>query len=167
MQALVLNAYGGVEHLAVLDVPEPSIRRPDEVLLRMQRASLNHLDLWVLKGLPGVEHDFPHIMVGDGAGIVEAVGEGVTDLEVGDRVMINPGVSCYACEMCLAGEHSLCVSYRLLGEHLPGSAAEYMVVPARNCARVPEGMGWDQAAAFSLVTLTAWRQVSGTWLGGA
>jgi NADPH:quinone reductase-like Zn-dependent oxidoreductase len=71
--------------------------------------------------------------------------------------MINPGVSCYRCDMCRAGEHSLCVQYRLLGEHLSGTAAEYIVVPARNCAPVPDGMPWDQAAGFSLATLTAWR----------
>ena len=160
MKALVLNAYGGVEHLAVTDVPVPRLEHPDQVLLRIHRASLNHLDLWVLRGLPGVEHEFPHIMLGDGAGVVERVGEAVTEFAVGDRVMINPGVSCYRCEMCLAGQHSLCSTYRLFGEHLPGSAAEFMVVPAHNCAPVPPDMGWDQAAAFSLVTLTAWRMLT-------
>jgi NADPH:quinone reductase-like Zn-dependent oxidoreductase len=99
-------------------------------------------------------------MVGDGAGVIEQVGDAVTEFAVGDRVMINPGVSCYRCEMCLAGQHSLCSSYRLFGEHLPGSAAQFMVAPARNCALVPPDMGWDQAAAFSLVTLTAWRMLS-------
>jgi len=160
MKALVLNAYGGVEHLAVADIPTPRLERPGDVLLRMHRASLNHLDLWVLGGLPGVEHQFPHIMVGDGAGVVEQVGQGVTTLTVGDRVMLNPGVSCYRCDMCLAGEHSLCSSYRLFGEHLSGSAAEYMIVPAHNCGLVPSDMGWDQAAAFSLATLTAWRMLT-------
>jgi len=157
MKALVLNAYGGIEHLAVDDIPRPSITEPDQVLLRMHRAALNHLDLWVLKGLPGIEHSFPHVMVGDGAGVVAEVGDGVDHVGVGDRVMINPGVSCYRCDMCLAGEHSLCVRYQLLGEHLSGTAAEYVVVPARNCAPVPDGMPWDQAAGFSLVNLTAWR----------
>jgi NADPH:quinone reductase-like Zn-dependent oxidoreductase len=160
MKALVLNAYGGTEHLTVADVPIPHLENPGHVLIRMHRASLNHLDLWVLQGLPGVEHEFPHIMVGDGAGVIEQVGDAVTEFAVGDRVMINPGVSCYQCEMCLAGEHSLCSSYRLFGEHLTGSAAEFMVVPASNCALVPPNMGWDQAAAFSLVTLTAWRMLS-------
>lgn len=153
----MLNAYGGIEHLAVADVPEPRLTEPGQVLLRMHRAALNHLDLWVLRGLPGVEHAFPHVMVGDGAGVVADAGAGVDQLVVGDRVMINPGVSCHRCDMCRAGEHSLCVQYQLLGEHLSGTAAEYIVVPARNCAPVPEGMPWDQAAAFSLVTLTAWR----------
>ncbi|MEE8478262.1 MAG: alcohol dehydrogenase catalytic domain-containing protein, partial [Gemmatimonadales bacterium] len=112
MKALVLNAYGGIEHLAVEDVPEPPLIEPDHVLLRMHRAALNHLDLWVLRGLPGVEHTFPHVMVGDGAGVVAEAGTAVDHLGVGDRVMINPGVSCYRCDMCRAGEHSLCVQYR-------------------------------------------------------
>ena len=157
MKALVLNAYGGIEHLAVDDIPRPSITEPDQVLLRMHRAALNHLDLWVLKGLPGIEHTFPHVMVGDGAGVGAEVGAAVDHVGVGDRVMINPGVSCHQCDMCRAGEHSLCVRYQLLGEHLSGTAAEYVVVPARNCAPVPDGMPWDQAAGFSLVNLTAWR----------
>ena len=157
MKALVLNSYGGIEHLAVDDIPQPSLTRPDQVLLRMHRAALNHLDLWVLKGLPGIEHTFPHVMVGDGAGVIAEAGAAVDQLGVGDRVMINPGVSCYRCDMCRAGEHSLCVQYRLLGEHLSGTAAEYVVLQARNCAPIPDGMPWDQAAGFSLVTLTAWR----------
>ena len=157
MKALVLNAIGGMEHLAVADIPDPRPTAPDDVLVRIQRASLNHLDLWVVRGLPGVEYAFPHVMLGDGAGIVAAVGEAVEHVAVGDRVMLNPGVSCYRCAMCRAGEHSLCTSYRLLGEHGPGTAAEYLVVPARNCAPVPDGMPWEKAAAFSLATLTAWR----------
>jgi len=157
MKALVLNATGGMEHLEVATVPDPEITARDEVLLRMQRASLNHLDLWVVRGLPGVEYTFPHVMVGDGAGVVAEAGAAVEHIAVGDRVMINPGVSCHRCPMCRAGEHSLCTSYRLLGEHLPGTAAEFLVVPARNCLHVPDGMPWDEAASFSLATLTAWR----------
>ncbi|MGH2608634.1 MAG: zinc-binding dehydrogenase, partial [Tepidiformaceae bacterium] len=91
-----------------------------------------------------------------------AVGDGVTGLAPGDRVMLNPGVSCHACEFCRAGEHSLCVTYRILGEHLPGTLAERIVVPQPNVARIPAlepALTWPEAAAFSLVTLTAWRMV--------
>lgn len=157
MKALVLEALGGIDNLALADIPQPAVTAPDQVLLRMHRAGLNHLDLWVLPGLPRVEYRFPHVMAGDGAGVVAEVGSAVTKVAVGDRVMINPGVSCYHCDMCLAGEHSLCRSYRLLGEHLPGTAAEYVVVPAVNCAPVPQEMSWDQAGVYSLATLTAWR----------
>ena len=91
---------------------------------------------------------FPHIVAGDAAGTVEAVGPAVTGLEPGQRVMVNPGLSCYRCEWCLAGEHSLCETYRLLGEHVPGTAAELLVVPAVNVAMVPDAMGWPEAAAL-------------------
>lgn len=87
------------------------------------------------------------------------VGEAVTGWRIGDRVMLNPGVSCYACEFCLAGEHSLCVTYKLLGEHLPGTFAEEIVVPAYNLAALPRERSWAEGAAFSLVTLTAWRML--------
>ena len=102
-------------------------------------------------------------MVGaDGAGVVESVGPNVTTVKSGERVMINPGISDYDCEFCQAGEHSLCVKYRLLGEHLPGTMAEFVTVPAQNVARIPvllPVLGFAEAAAFSLVTLTAWRMV--------
>ncbi len=161
MRALVLTALGGPEQLAVLDVPDPAPPGPEDVLVRIRCAALNHLDLFVLGGLPGIRFDFPHVVGADGAGVVEAVGSGVQDVAPGDRVMINPGLSCHRCEVCLAGEHSLCATYGLLGEHAPGTAAERLVVPARNLARVPDGMPWDQAAAFSLATLTAWRMLVG------
>lgn len=159
MRALTLTQLGGLEHLVVQEVPEPVVASPTDVLVRIRAAALNHLDLFVVKGLPGVQYSFPHVMGGDGAGVVEAVGPAVRAVRPGDRVMINPGISCHACDPCLDGEHSLCTTYRLLGEHLPGSIAEYLVVPERNLARVPDGMPWPEAAAFSLATLTAWRML--------
>jgi NADPH:quinone reductase-like Zn-dependent oxidoreductase len=160
MRALTLSQHGGVENIAVRDVPGPASPGPDDVLVRIKAAALNRLDLFVLGGLPGVRLDFPHIMAGDGAGSVEAVGSAVTEWKRGDRVMINPGLSCYRCPSCEAGEHSLCETYRLLGEHVPGTAAELVVVPWRNLGRVPDNMDWPQAAAFSLATLTAWRMLT-------
>jgi len=160
MKALVVHAIGDMDQLAVAEVADPILEAPGDVVIRMARAALNHLDLWVVRGLPGVEYTFPHVMVGDGAGEVVEVGREVEGVAVGDRVMINPGVSCYHCSMCRAGEHSLCATYRLLGEHLPGTAAEYVVVPARNCGPVPAAMPWEEAAAFSLATLTAWRMLT-------
>jgi NADPH:quinone reductase-like Zn-dependent oxidoreductase len=160
MRALALDAAGGIEHLAVRELPEPSIRRPDEVRIRVRAAAYNHLDIWVANGLPGLEIRMPHIVGSDAAGTVESIGAAVTDFAPGDRVMINPGLSCGACEACAGGDEPLCRSFRILGEHTPGVAAEYAVVPQRNLARVPDGMPWDRAAAFSLVTLTAWRMLT-------
>ncbi len=160
MKALVLTGPGGADRLTVTDVRTPVVAKPDDVLVRVRAAGLNHLDLFVLGGLPGITHEWPHIMVGDGAGVVEAVGVAVDNVRVGDRVMMNPGISCMQCEWCEAGEHSLCDTYQLLGEHRAGTAAEYIVLPAHNLAVIPDSMPWDQAAAFSLANLTAWRMLT-------
>lgn len=164
MRACVLRASGNLDQIAIADVPDPSAPGPGEVRIAVRAAALNHLDLFVIRGLPGVEYRFPHILGADAAGVVDAVGPGVTRLRPGDRVMLNPGISCYACEYCRQGEHSLCIRYRLLGEHLPGTMAERVVVPEPNVAAIPgvlPPIEWAEAAAFSLVTLTAWRMVVG------
>ena len=144
-----------------MELPRPEIRRADEVLIRVRAAALNRLDLWMTAGLPGVAPTFPFIVGSDGAGEVEEVGADVQRVRPGDRVMINPGISCDRCPACEDGEESECREFRLMGEHRSGTAAEYVVVPAANLAPVPEGMPWAQAAAFSLATLTAWRMLAG------
>ena len=162
MRACVLTATGGIDKLQVIQVPDAPPPGPEEVRVALRAAALNHLDLFVADGLPGTADRFPWVMGADGAGTIEAVGPGVTTLHAGDRVMLNPGISDYSCEFCRAGEHSLCVNYRLLGEHLPGTLTELITVPAHNVARVPNlspGLSWGEAAAFSLVTLTAWRML--------
>ena len=160
MRALTLDGVGGLEHLAVRDVPAPSIVAPDDVLIRVRAAALNRLDIFVANGLPGITLDFPHVVGADAAGVVEAVGPAVDSVKPGDRVMVNPGISCGTCARCRAGEQPLCDRFALLGEHRPGTVAEQLVVPAANLRLVPEAMGWAQAAAFSLVTLTAWRMLT-------
>lgn len=144
------------------DVPTAPTPGPDEVRIAVRAAALNHLDLFVIRGLPGITYRFPHILGADGAGVIEAVGAGVTAMRPGDRVLINPGVSDYTCEFCRAGEHSLCVRYGIMGEHRPGTMAELVTVPAHNVLPIPDldpPLTWPEAAAFSLVTLTAWRMV--------
>jgi NADPH:quinone reductase-like Zn-dependent oxidoreductase len=148
-----------MEHLKLRELPAPELEAPGDVRVRIHAAALNRLDLFVADGLPGVTYVFPHIVGSDGAGVVEAVGANVTGVSVGDRVMLNPGVSCGRCPACLAGEESLCASFRVLGEHRPGTVAEYVVLPAENVASVPAAMSWAEAAAFSLATLTAWRML--------
>jgi NADPH:quinone reductase-like Zn-dependent oxidoreductase len=160
MRALVLEAVGGPEHLALRDVPRPELSAPGDVRVRVHAAALNRLDLFVVHGLPGVSLAFPHVVGSDGAGVVESVGPEVRQLRPGDRVMFNPGLSCGGCPACVEGEESLCASFRVLGEHRPGTAAEYVVLPAENLAPVPAEMPWAQAAAFSLATLTAWRMLT-------
>src|SRR6266513_6560951 len=162
MRAAVLTATGGIEHLHISDVPDAPTPKAGEVRVAIRAAALNHIDLFVAEGLPGAGREFPHIVAADGAGVVETVGPGVTNVQPADRVLINPGISDYTCEFCRAGEHSLCVNYRLLGEHLPGTMAELVTVPAPNVVRGPNlspALKWAEAAAFSLVTLTAWRML--------
>ena len=164
MRACVLTATGGIDKLAIIDVPDASAPGAGEVRVRIRAAALNHLDLFVADGLPGggTAERFPFVVGADGAGVVETVGPGVTNVQPADRVLINPGISDCTCEFCRAGEHSLCVNYRLLGEHLPGTMAELVTVPAQNVVRGPNlspALTWAEAAAFSLVTLTAWRML--------
>jgi NADPH:quinone reductase-like Zn-dependent oxidoreductase len=161
VKACVIHATGGLDQLVVTDVPSARDPGPGEVRVAVQTAALNHLDLFVVSGLP-LDYHFPHILGADGAGVVESVGSGVTEVKAGERVMINPGISDYTCESCLKGEHSLCVQYGILGEHLPGTLAQYVTVPTPNVAPLPDlqpPLNWGEAAAFSLVTLTAWRMV--------
>jgi NADPH:quinone reductase-like Zn-dependent oxidoreductase len=160
MRALTLTGIGGLEHLAVRDVPAPTLRAGDDVLVRVRCAALNRVDLWMTSGLPNVTPVFPHVVGSDGAGEVEGAGSVAGAWQPGDRVMINPGIACGHCPACEEGDESLCTNFGILGEHLPGTAAEQVVVPCANLARVPGGMSWSEAAAFPLATLTAWRMLT-------
>ena len=159
MRALTISAHGGVEKLELRDdiaLPEAA---EGTVRVRLEAAALNHLDVFTLGGLPGVTIRPPWIMGADGCGIVDSVGEGVDWLSPGHRVVINPGISDRSCDYCRAGEQSMCVRFGLLGEHHPGTLAEYIVVPAANVRVIPADISPEQAAAFTLATLTAWRMV--------
>lgn len=161
MRALCLTATGGPEQLALLDIPAPPLERPDGVRVGIRAVALNHLDLWVANGLREVPiPSFPHVVGADGAGVVLEVGPAVTEVSVGDRVVINPGMSCLACEACQARQEVFCRQFSLLGEHRPGTAAEEVVVPERNVRAIRGEWRWDEAAAFTLTTLTAWRMLT-------
>jgi NADPH:quinone reductase-like Zn-dependent oxidoreductase len=159
MRALTMTGFGGLDRLLVQDVPNPGLPGPGQVLVRVRTAALNRIDLFILGGLPKARYDFPHVLGADGAGVVEAVGDGVADLQPGDRVLINPGISCGSCTACLAGEQPFCRQFGIIGEHFEGTLAEYVLVPARNVAPVPDCFDWAEAAAFPLATLTAWRML--------
>lgn len=165
MRALTIRAHGGLEQLEFrTDLPTPSVVAATDVRVRVHAAALNHLDLFVVAGLPGVTITPPWIMGGDACGVIDQIGSDVRGVAVGDFVLINPGVSDRTCAYCLAGEQSLCVRYQLLGEHRAGTFADYVVVPAANVRSVPVATGAThpslaEAAAFTLVTLTAWRMI--------
>jgi NADPH:quinone reductase-like Zn-dependent oxidoreductase len=158
VRALTIDRHGGLEQVHIRDdVAPPALTEADQVRVRVHAAALNHLDLWTLHGLPGITISPGWILGADAAGIVDDVGSGVTRVRRGDSVFLNPGISCGRCEYCLAGEPMLCLRFRILGEHIPGTLAEYVVVPERNVRAIPPGRSMAVAAAYPLVTLTAWR----------
>ena len=159
MRAAAITAHGGPQVVKVLDLPKPE-PGPGEVRLAVRAAALNHLDLWVRRGLPGLDVPFPHVGGSDFAGTVDAVGPGVSGPSEGDRVLVNPSLWCGECEFCRKGEESLCVAFRIIGEHVPGGLAEYAVVPARNVLAIPHGLSFEAAAAVPLVYQTAWRALA-------
>ena len=162
MLAVGLESHGGPEVLKTLDLPVPE-PGPGEVRIRLKAAALNHLDIFVREGIPGIRFSYPHILGSDGAGVVDALGEGVAGafgLSEGDPAVINPSLSCGRCRFCKAGEHSLCERYQIIGEHVSGTYAQYIVVPAINVKRFPaDRMSFEEAAAGILTYLTAWRML--------
>ncbi|KPD32075.1 alcohol dehydrogenase [Thermus scotoductus] len=158
MKAVVMEARGGPEVLKVAEVPTPE-PGPKEVRIRVKAAALNHLDIWVRKGVASPKLPLPHILGADASGVVDAVGPGVTGFAPGDEVVVNPGLSCGHCERCLAGEDNLCPKYEILGEHRFGAYAEYLVVPEVNLLKKPPNLSFEEAAAIPLTFLTAWQMV--------
>src|SRR5689334_2078725 len=149
MRALTISAHGCFDRIEVRDdVPTPEIRSPSEIRVRVRAASINHLDVFVVGGLPGVTITPPWTLGTDACGIVDQVGADVTHVKVGDRVVVNPGISDRSCEYCRAGEHPLCVKFAVLGEHVPGTIAEYIVLPGPNVRAIPNSVSDEQAAAF-------------------
>jgi len=158
MKAVRFHRHGGPEVLVYEDAPDP-VFGPGDVLVRVRACALNHLDLWQRRGLDRVTIPFPHISGADVAGEVAAVGSGVTGLEPGARVMLQPGLSCGRCVWCLSGMDNRCADYDVLGYQSPGGYAELTAVPAANLIRLPDGVELVAAAAFPLAFLTAWHML--------
>lgn len=156
MRAGLFREHGGPEVLRLEDVPAPE-PGPGEVLVRVKAAALNHLDLWVRDGWEGIRLPLPHIGGCDIAGTVDRLGPGVAGWAPGERVAVNPSLSCGQCEQCRVGEDCLCKEYRILGEHTWGGFAELVKVPAANLVRMPSDMKFEAAAAAPLAGMTAWR----------
>ncbi len=155
MRAVAMRAHGGPEVVEILEVPEPTAG-PGQALVRVKAAALNHLDVWVRQGWPGLSLHFPHVFGSDVAGVVAAIGSGVEGWKVGDEVVVNPALGCGRCERCLGGAENLCRHFAILGEHVPGGQAEWLVVPARNLCAKPGRLTFEEAAAVPLTFMTAW-----------
>ena len=158
MKAILFHQHGNTDVLEYGDFPTPE-PRPGQVLVRLKAAALNHLDIWVRNGWLGLKLQYPHIPGADGAGEVAALSEGISRWSVGERVVINPNLSCGTCEYCLIGMDNRCINWGLLGETTRGTYAEYIAVPSRNLLRIPGGFGEHEAAAAALVFLTTWHSL--------
>jgi NADPH:quinone reductase-like Zn-dependent oxidoreductase len=158
MKAILLHSHGGPEVLEYCDFPEP-LPGAGQVLVQLEAAALNRLDLWVRAGWPGIKLEYPHIPGADGAGRVAALGAGVTQWQPGDRVVINSNLGCGVCPACLAGKDNLCRDWHLLGETIRGTYAEYVAVPAGNLYPLPADFDAHTAAAAALVYHTAWHSL--------
>ena len=160
MRSWILDESPGPYRHGDVPDPEPGV---DEVRVRLVASALNHMDLWVTKGLPRPR--VPHVPGADGAGVVDAVGEGVLGVARGDDVVLNPAVSCGRCRQCLRDQSPLCASFGILGEHRWGTHGELVVVPARQVVPKPAGRSWEECAAYGLCALTAWRMLKRARLG--
>jgi zinc-binding alcohol dehydrogenase/oxidoreductase len=157
MKAWHLTDTTGPDALELVDIDEPQ-PGPGEIRVKIKFSGLNHLDLWVSRGLPKPHH-FPHILGADGAGTVDAIGEGVAGFEVGDEIVIDPSTSCGTCEHCVRDNIVYCAEFKIFGEHLNGTLAESVVIPTINAVRKPKAMEWQVAGTFGLVTVTALRML--------
>jgi NADPH:quinone reductase-like Zn-dependent oxidoreductase len=160
MRGLAIDATGSLDQVRYrtdLPIPEPP---PGWLRVRITRAALNHLDLFTVRGLPGVTVTPGWVLGCDGTGVIDALGDAIPDsydVALGARVVINAGVNTVEDEYVARGEHPLSPGFRVLGEHLPGTCCEYVCVPARNVRVIPAHIPDDVAAGYTLATLTAWR----------
>src|SRR5712671_3457145 len=158
MKAIIFNAHGGPEVLKFTDVPDPTIRS-NEVLVRVKACALNHLDVWVRLGLPGVPIPLPHIPGSDVSGEIAQIGAEVTTVRPGQKVVLAPGVTCGKCAACVAGQDNRCRQFTNLGYLIDGGYAEFVRAPEVNCLPYPENLSFEEAASIPLVFQTAWHML--------
>jgi NADPH2:quinone reductase len=162
MKAVIIPEHGGIENLKYTDFPKPEPQR-HEILVKVKGVALNHLDIFVRKGLPGLKLEMPHILGSDISGTVSEFGDEVDRslFSIGQKVIVDPGIYCRSCEFCLQGHHSLCTTYGILGEHKRGGYAEYIAVPADNLVTIPDSspLSLLHAAAVPLTFMTAYRML--------
>ena len=158
MKAAVIHEHGGVDRVRVEEIPKTKAGE-GEVVLDVRSAALNHLDIWIRKGRPGVALKMPHVLGSDAAGVVAELGSGTHGVKVGDEVILNPGLSCGCCESCRRGQQSECTSFSIVGAGRPGTFAEKVAVPSCNVFPKPAHLDFDEAAALPLAYQTAWRML--------
>ncbi len=158
VKALYFETHGELDVVKYGDVPDPECGR-GEVVVRVRACALNFLDIWVRRGWPGLDLEMPHWCGADVAGEIADIGPDVAGWQIGQRVVLDPGINLSKDEYTRRGEDSVSPNYHVLGEHMRGGAAEYLKVPIDNLAAIPDGFDFAEAAAPILVTLTAWRML--------
>lgn len=158
MKAVIFEEHGDVDVMKVAEVPTPEPGY-GEVRVRVRACALNHLDIWVRQGMPGIELPMPHILGNEPAGEIDAVGEGVDKGRIGERVLISPGINCGQCEFCVAGLDSACPDYQVVGFRRPGGYAQYNVVPGHHAIPVSDKLTPEEWSAIPLTFLTAWHML--------
>lgn len=158
MKAVTFERFGGPDVLVFGERPDP-VAGAGQALVRVRACAINHLDLWVRAGLPGLEPEMPHILGNEIVGEIVAVGAGVTHVAPGQKTLVNPTLSCGVCPACANGDDNLCRAYDVIGRRRNGGYAELVAVPAANCLPYPENLAWEEAAALPLVFLTAWHML--------
>lgn len=158
MKTVLFHKHGGPEVLEYTDFPDPQ-PEAGEALVRLRAAALNRMDVMVRNGWAGLKLELPHINGADGAGEVAALGEGVVEFQVGDRVVINANLGCGECEFCLSGRDNMCRKWHLLGETIRGTYAQYICLPVRQLYKLPADFDYHKAAAAALVYQTAWHSM--------
>ncbi len=156
MRAFGFQEHGGPEVMQAFEMDEPKVG-PGEVKIDVEAVALNHLDIWVREGWPGLDLELPHAMGTDCAGTVAEIGDGVQGISEGDEVVINPALWCGVCHYCERGEQSMCMDFAIMGEHVQGVLSDQIVVPAGNVLVRPGRFSKADAAAAPLTFQTAWR----------
>jgi NADPH:quinone reductase-like Zn-dependent oxidoreductase len=159
MRAMTIRSHGDPEVLQIEELPEP-MPGPGEARIRVGAVAMNHVDLWVRRGMPHLKLSYPFLLGADVAGTVDALGPGVAGLAVGDEIVVNPGHSCGRCRECLSGRDNLCRHFELMGEDRPGGYAEKILVPATNLVPKPKTLSMEEAAAVPVTFLTAWQMLT-------
>ena len=154
-----MHGYGGAEQLFYESCEPPKITEPDEVIVKLKAAGLNHIDIWNRMGATGIVMAMPHILGADGAGVVVETGAKVENVKVGDAVCLYPPTGCGQCDYCRSERDFMCIRLRVLGERLEGTYAQYVKLPTQNCFPIPAGYSYHEAAAFPLVFITLWRML--------
>ena len=156
MQAVRIHEHGGTDVLVWEEITDPTIK-PDQVLVQIKAAAINHLDIWVRRGIPGIS--LPMILGSDAAGIIKKVGHKVHNFNIGDAVIINPLIFCGKCEACIDGRENECQFIGIFGESTDGTNCEFIAVNERNLRKKPENIDFESADSFPLAGQTAYQHL--------